>query len=428
MTACLTAAVLSRFVAGELPSSESRGVQDHCARCARCERLVRLLRAADGLAVPVVALVDEAIARLESEPLHRWFSLVTEPQFRTPGIARRLAELAASNVGVDHERAIGFATAAAEVAERVYAGAPSRDVADLCIDTWKTRSTALRSAGRFSEALDSLDRANRYLADSADAELQGAVLNLARGIILGEGHVWLPTEATRLLADAEAVFVRRGYEERVSQVITMRAVVLGQAGEHAEALPLFLSVLGRTEAGTADFADAAANVAWCSAYLGKLDDAERYLMMAERIDASMGRDILVARDLSIRGVILYRAGQYDESAAASLAAMEALFAQSAADDSALEAGLDAVRALTAAERIGEALPVLQRLTAASIRLDREQPSRRHFFTASAIAYLRELAEKEILTLDVAATVTRYVGELKGQNPPAFVPPLTPFAM
>lgn len=428
MKAHLGAREIAALSTGDLSPARSREARDHCATCDRCARMVRLVIAANGLTVPADALFDEAVAELESQPIHRWFALAAEPRFRTPGLARRLTELAVSEIGVDHDRAIAFASVAAEIAEGVFARSPSPEIADLCIDAWKNLSTAQRTAGRYSEALAWLDRAQRYLPQSADREIQGAVLDLARGIILGEEHVWHPSEAERLLANAEAVFVRRGYQERQIQVVASRAIVIAYAGRYSEALPLFERAYAGTEEGAANQGLAAENLAWCLAMLGQFSRADELLDVAEAVLRAEGREIQLARTLAIRGLIMHGRGLYDEGAAVSIEAMERMFNASHSDDAALSAGLDAVRSLVAAERGAMAADLLRRLVSISIRLDREQPSRRHFFTAQAIAYLHDLGRQEMLTPDVVNTVASYVGDLRGSNPVAFVPPFPSIAM
>jgi tetratricopeptide (TPR) repeat protein len=201
-------------------------------------------------------------------------------------------------------------------------------------------------------------------------------------------------------------------------------VVHLHAGEYAEAHEIFSAVAAETDpANECAYADAHRNVANTLIRLGRIDEATCLLSVIRGIDERFGRSLHVVRDDALAAVALDVAGSYDDAADA-YEDVEKRFAAAGEHESALLTGISRAVVLVAASRPTEARGVLQGLLTSAVTGNSD---RRHS-TAEALAYLRELAEREQLTSDVASSVALYIDRIHVQRVRPFTPPMSPLTM
>jgi tetratricopeptide (TPR) repeat protein len=201
-------------------------------------------------------------------------------------------------------------------------------------------------------------------------------------------------------------------------------VVHLHAGEYAEAHEIFSAVAAETDpANECAYADAHRNVANSLIRLDRNDEAERLLIQVRRIDLRHDRLLHVVRDDGLSAFVAEQRREY-ELAAAAYADVQQRFEAAGEYESALLMGKSLAVVLLTADRPRDARRVLEKLLSASVPAGSE----RRRFTAEALAYLRELAEREQLTPDVAADVALYIDRIHVQRASPFTPPMSPLTM
>lgn len=245
----------------------------------------------------------------------------------------------------------------------------------------------------------------------------------ADAAICASRDVWEPEQALALLVRCEAVFnVRAPARSRDAQ--TLRGVIHLHAGDYAEAFDAFDAVASQTDpSDRAARADALRNLANALIRVGGLDEAERLLREVRAADDDLGRTLHVVRDDALAAVAAEARGDFD-AATHGFADVQRRFAAAGEHESAMIAGKDFAVVLVATDRVAEASTVLRDLLTSSLagRTDRTR------FTADALAYLRELAERAELTLDIASAVRSYVDRIHVQRPVPFTPPMSSLTM
>ena len=141
------------------------------------------------------------------------------------------------------------------------------------------------------------------------------------------------------------------------------------------------------------------------------------------MDVELARALHVVRDDALAAVAADVRGDF-ETAIPAYDDVQDRFAAAGEHESAMMAGKNLAVALVAVERVAEACAVLRKLVTARLAGGNE----RSRFTAEALAYLRDLAAREQLTLDVAANVSAYIDRIHVQRAVPFAPPMSPLTM
>lgn len=420
---CPTPAELSALVAGDA----HEGVASHVDSCERCTRLVEAARQAvkvqigssllAGSAREVELLVDSL---LELSPAER-LRAATADEYLRPGVARRFSELAIEAWDTDLNVALEYVHVATLIADRL--AIRSGRVAELEFEVWKNRSTIHRERGETDAARACLTKAAAAIERCEDRELKRAVVWYADAAICASRDVWEPRQALELLARAERVFLIRDAGRR-RDVRTLRGIVHLHGGEYPAAVEEYAAVVAATDrrAGPS-FADARRNLANALVRVGQADEAERLLLEVREFDRAVSRELHVTRDDALLAFVA-EARQQFELAARGYADVQRRFAAMGENESALIAGKDLAVMLVAMERLADAAGVLRELLARSLAAG----SDRRRFTADALAYLRDLAQRQQLTLDVAVPVSQYIDRIHVQRAVPFTPPMSLFTM
>lgn len=421
---CPALAELTELVAGRA----KKGVASHVDSCERCARLVEIARRAVDAKIAPALLAESARdvdllvdSLLELPPAERMRAAAADEYLRT-GVARRFSDLAIEAWETDLNVALDHIRVATLIADRL--AMRSGPSAELEFETWKNRSTIHRERGETDAARACLTKAANAINRCEDRELKRAVVWYADAAICASRDVWEPRQALELLARAERVFLIRDGERRRA-VRTLRAVVQLHSGEYDRAIEEFRVVLAEVDPrNLAARADAARNLANAMLQGGATDDQTEFLLEdARTIDSSLGRELQVVRDDALRALLMLGRDDF-EAAVHGFSDARRRFAALGEHESALLAGKDLAVALVALDRVAEASAVLRELVAASSM----GGSDRKRFTAEALDYLRSLAQREELTLDIASMVGAYIDRIHVQRAAPFRPPMSPLTM
>jgi tetratricopeptide (TPR) repeat protein len=421
-TACLSGVALGLFVDGQGNDAADAAHIEACAVCARRAAALRAALAVDANDSDLGdedAAVSELVAELVAVSPTDRPRVAALDRYGHAAIAQRFSGMA-MNENRDLGKALDFAHVATVIASRI-ARRWTRS-AEIEFEAWKNRATIHRERGEYDSARASLERARGAADACADRDLKRAVIQYADACICAARDVWQPAQAFALLDTCEPVFASLE-PRRVRDTVTMRGVLRLHAGEYAAAHTAYMAALSLA-AGAADpeRADAMRNVVNSLARLDRLDEAESLLAEVEAIDAAHGRTLAMLRDAALSAEIAAGRGRYGD-AARTYARLQVSFAECGEPESALIAGKERAVALVADGRISEAGAVLRDLVGQCVG-----SAERRRFTADALSYLRDLAERQDLSPDVAGKVSQYIDRIHVQRATPFVPPVSPFTM
>ena len=407
--ACPTRTLLSRYLRGQASETQKDHVDAHLACCASCRKVVLVAADAAALAVDVndlrnrIAAASVFVRDLESQPSpHAVHGVISgSPLGADRFVAGRLLERSRDEFSRDPMRSLRLARIALRVAER--AGSTtlqfevSRDFASLYV-----------RLGDFSQAWEALEVAERLGPNIAEPEHARGLLLYAKAYVASQPDVWRLDEAAEWTEEAAKIFQRTD-TGRLRAVAEMRAFIHNLRGEHAAAVEI-CRALWTAERGVA----LALNFA---AYLVDAGEAAAARDLLEWAWPRIAKHDLVthAKHADIYGLALVAQGEWTAAAAMFVRSRDA-FRSVGMGDTAVRIELSRIRAAVAASpdspaAIGDAVDDLRVLAAASIELDRQQPSRRRYFTAEACEYLRRVVETEGLNLDSVTHVERYVAAI-----------------
>lgn len=426
LSSCPPPDVLVRIAEGE---RVPRRAAQHCVRCPSCQRVLTLARtiAAENLSITIDDAaaaqdrVESLVAELLRVPVEDRPRLASEARFMVPEVATRFNRMAMAKFRQDlrlaHSHAHVSTVISSSITQRLGVAA------EVEFECWKTRSSILREQGDFDSARSALLFARRAMTRCSDRELKAAIIDFATAAICVMRDAWSPAEANALLDVCAPVFAVRA-PERIMAVQSVRGTIALVSGDYPRALELYSEVAASVEpADDVAWANAHRNVVNALVRTKMLDKANDLLRRVRRVDVKLGRTLDIVKDDALAAGIVDESGGHAE-AAAMYADVRRRFAACGELETALLAGKDEAVSLVAAGRVDQARRVLASLLTPDVILDTD----RQRFTSEAISYLRELADREVLTADVAIEVARYIDRIHVQRAEPFRTPLPPFTM
>lgn len=277
---------------------------------------IATLRAfADGMTREDV-LAESMLAELTAGPRESWMPrLAANPQYRTPGMVRRLiaaTDRAIDTMPPDALELTAMATAIADHLDPATCG--GEVVARLRGGAWRERAYVLLYVGNFKEALAACDIADDQFSRLAVDRYERARLSIvrshvARGVENYEGAL---SEAR----SGALTFREFGDFSRFISSRSSEAAVLGERGRLAEALELWLQLAATYSPD--DFSDAHArllsNIAYAYRRLGSVDQALKYFNLAADLYETAGTPTESARVRWNIGSLLLDSGRVDAAA------------------------------------------------------------------------------------------------------------------
>jgi tetratricopeptide (TPR) repeat protein len=205
-----------------------------------------------------------------------WLNLNTKRRFLSGGVARRLSAHAHSVCENEPLDALTFADAAISVAEALPDDTyPAKAIYEVRGTAWKERANALMLLGEFSEAMDSLSRAERAYRRLTSPSLGLSTVALVRaGVYYQQQRL---DDAAAMAARAEEGFAHLGDDERRMTALYLRASIRFEALQLDAAASLFRQLL--------DHGESVNNPMWIARGSSALGDCE--VMRGNLGEASM---------------------------------------------------------------------------------------------------------------------------------------------
>ena len=407
--ACPTARLFSLYLRNALSEVQQQQVTGHLALCASCRKIVSVATEAALLGVDSTdlrkrvadasAFVHTLEARESPHTMHR--SISESSLGADPFVAGRLLERSREEFSREPIRSLLLARLALRVAERA-------SVIDLQFEVFRDCASLYVRLGDFEHAWTALDMAEQLAPQTADPEHARGLLLYAKAYVASQPDVWRLDEAAAWTDEAAEIFARTD-TARLRAAAEMRAFVHNLRGDHRSAVEITRR-LWQEERGVG----LALNFAAYLIDAGEPTQARELLEWARpRIAAT---DVVtLAKHADIYGLALSALGDWVEATAMFTRSRDA-FRSAGMKDTAVRIELSRIRATVAAagnlpSEIGRAVDDLRALAAASIDLDRKQPSRRRNLTAQACEYLRRVVETEGLNLESVTHVERYLAAI-----------------
>jgi tetratricopeptide (TPR) repeat protein len=175
-----------------------------------------------------------------------WTDIRTRKRFLTGGVVRRLNAHAHTVCDGEPLDALTFAEAAIAVAEALPEHTyPAGAVYELRGTAWKEQARALHLLGRFSEALESLTRAERAYSHTPSGFGLSAVALVRAAVLFEQRRL---DEAASLAERAEQGFTHLGDDDRRMKALYLRAGIQYESGAIDAAVALYRRILEYGEA------------------------------------------------------------------------------------------------------------------------------------------------------------------------------------
>jgi tetratricopeptide (TPR) repeat protein len=420
MNRCLDSSAFARFVVGDASADES----GHVWTCVRCFRLVDLARRLDAAGVSADTIqrnadTEKLVTELLSVPTDQRPAAAASDRYYARPVAQAFIDLARS----EWDRDLNVALTHSHVATIISAATTQRlgFAAEVEYRAWVDRSTIHRKRGEYDAARAALMHARATLPRCSDRELKLAIIAYAEAVICAERDVWAPLQAVELLNVSEAVFAVRDVA-RLNHVRALRGILDLHSGDYLSAHRWFAVVAESVDAAhEGDRADALRNLANSLIRLRRIDEGLDILIAVRTSDVRLGRNLHVVRDDGLVALAAEMRGEV-EVAAEMYGDVQRRFAAAGENEEALLSGKSRALMLVACGRDSEAAETLRALLETAIASKSE--SDRSRFVAEALAYLRALADRSRLTLDVAADVSSYIDRIFISPAVPFVPPMS----
>lgn len=386
--------------AGRGSDARERLVLEFAARCQ--QEYVEAHAALAPLLADSVAFVLERIERLR--------------EYRTTGAVRVLAEAANAACERSPLHARHLADTAVAIAGQLSTDDYPRDtLRTMRALAWKERANALRFLAEYPAALDSLDRAERELAQPGLHAFEIGNLAYIRASVLM--YMDRLDEASAQAAKSATIFAAYGDTERWMRARSVEAGILSYRREFAQAAVAFEQLRAYSESmdDAMGVARHSYNLATCFLELGDATHAMPLLLDARRTFEQRGvRTELVRTDWML-GVLARVAGRFEESIAQLRAAKEASEALVLPEETA-HVTLDLIESLLLAGSTRE----ISSLCSEVMRYFRR--SGRLLQALTAAAFLKEAAAHGKVRVETVQHVRSFVQRLERQPDLLFAPP------
>ena len=400
----------------------------HLDECEQCREFVeaagaavRVFRDRSELEVAVRAEIDALIA---DQPPHRWRStLIIEPSMRRSVVVRDLLRRADEQYGSTPHKAVELTDAAVAICDAMVAsGYPPAP--ELRFEALKEHSTLLRRVGVLDEALNVLGRAWTVVAETKDRGLYHAIISLCTAIIYAEPDLANFDEALHLAGEAAAVFDVSGDERRALIARHTEAYVLVQKERFAAAAALLHGVVVEiADAGGTkrDSALAHALLAQALLNLGSFGEAIDHARVAEHRHGEGGDTLDAARAAHVAARAMAYMGHFAEVREEFTRTADIVFTAGMFDVWCLMR-LDYIAAALADDEGADVRADAEAVARVAMTVANKDTTQRRKFAAEACEYLRRIAIRDTLTLEVANHVRGYVERNLSRKPAKFAPP------
>ncbi|HEX2835739.1 MAG TPA: hypothetical protein VHW00_22180 [Thermoanaerobaculia bacterium] len=357
-------------------------------------------------------VADQTFAGLLSIPLEQWVTHLNDrPLLRTEALIERIVSEARTEYDRRARHALELLRIAGDIAgaltDHLARAQQSGTIA-------KERANALRMLSRYSEALDELDRAERFMNRLPIRAFDIALIEWGRATVLF--YMTRYVDALPFALNAAKTLRQFGDIPRARQVELLQAGILFEMGDAAGALAIneYLTAYFISLGDTETVARVIANMAACEAVLDHAEQAHAYAYRAMALFDEVGKPTERIRVESTIGNLFMRQGRYAE-ASARLTAAAAAFRERGMDAEAGQALLDVLEMNVIRGSWDEAIPLAKQLAAMFIS------SGAPVHAARASDYLRRAIEARQASVELVAYVRGYIDA--ADDALEFVPPV-----
>lgn len=349
-------------------------------------------------------------------PAFVWADLPSRPRYYTAGVVRRLAAAADKMSYTNPRHALNLAETAIGVAGMLSTAVYAQEELAACNGiAWKQRANALRRLGRYTDAREALDRAERSYRQLPRPELDLASLGYIRATTYTEQQEYEIAE--RLAAESTAAFSHLGQTELYVASRLLEGTIAFERRDLARAQEIFETVFAYGEANgeLAWLAHGALALGNCALERADLTSAARFLHASLMHFGSLGVTIGQIRSRWGLALVVRRGGRPRSAVPRLVSARDEFLAIGAATDAALVT-LDLMETFM---DLGKAREV-QRAAGNVVTLLKEHGMLTGAITAAD--YLEEAAAMRKLTPGVIDYVRRYLRRVDFEPDFAFAPP------
>jgi tetratricopeptide (TPR) repeat protein len=342
---------------------------------------------------------DSDFAALIAGPLETWPEyLISHPDAPTGLLVRRIVDAAIAQLDRQPSYALGLLGGADSITGGIHDHSTQLECRS---EVWKNRANALRTLGRYDEALKATSNAERFARDVATGGFTLAQIIYTRGTVLFKmGRFAETIEAAR---DARDRFAEYGDVKRVIHARNLEAAALTEQGQTAEGLRVYLHIAQQLQQvdDPQMAARVTANIAVSYDRLGNYDDARSFNTTARAMYRELGAETEIVRTEWTRGLIDLRVGETEaglDRLRGAAASFEALLMPA-------DAGfvkLDLTEELLRIEEWDEAGMMAGQAAEAFARAG----AKLHLSTA--LAFLRQAVQQRSATLELVQYVRDYV--------------------
>jgi len=243
-----------------------------------------------------------------------WADIASRPEYHTGGVVRKLADAADKAQYSAPRRALILAeTASAIVGMLSMAIYTPADIAALRGLAWKQRANANRHLGRFSAALEALDRAERAYRELPRPELDLASITFIRATVLFYQAMYETAE--RHAEESTAIFAQLGQTEFYLRSRHLQGCIAFERHEIGQAQSIFDSIYA--------YGESTNNITWIAREAQVLGYCFLERRDLARATQYFHQGMLAFRDLNIMSeelrcrwglaLVVQREGRYDNA-------------------------------------------------------------------------------------------------------------------
>lgn len=354
---------------------------------------------------------------LSSPAAFRHANISAKPELYTAGVVRRLCAVSRELRERQPMHALTLADAAVAVAQQLRDGSyPEAVLADLRGQSWLERANVLRYLGRFPEALDALDLAERAFGATTTAVFSTALVQYLRAVIYFKSDRL--DEATRLARQSARIFRQFGEDDRYIHAKIVEAGVLFIRNDFEQALDLFLSLVPVAKhLGDAEtLARLYGNVANCLLGVGDRTTASSYFGLALSLYEALAMETEKIRTRWSLGRLQLQSGEWNEGVARLRETKRDFERLGLTSDAALVT-LDLVEAQLARGDSREVVQLCTGLVESFTNVGMTGNA------LTALAFLREAVAAGSATPTLIGHVREYLTKLPGAAEQPFAPPV-----
>jgi len=342
---------------------------------------------------------DSDFAALIASSLETWPEyLIAHPEAPTELLVRRIIDAAIAELDRQPSYALRLLDGADSITDRIHDQSTQLECRS---DVWKNRVNALRTLGRYDEALSAILTAERAARDVATGGFTLAQIIYTRGTVLFKMGRFAETIETA--REAGGRFAEYGDVKRVIHARNLEAIALTEQGDTAEGLRVYLLIAQQLQQldDRQMSAYVTANIGVTLRRLGNYDDATTYTLTAQQLYRALGAESEIIRTDWALGVIDLRLGE----AKAGLARLRGAASAFEALGMLADAGfvkLDLTEELLRLEEWDEAAMMAGQAAEAFARAGA------NLHLSAALAFLRQAVQQRSATLELVQYVRDYV--------------------